>query len=323
MFRRIMVPLDRTSFAEAALPPAISMAMRHGAELMLVTVWRPAPVRSDSSAADSELWRWEQQCREEDRVYMKDLADRIQEVCGQKVGIRYLMGDPAEELAKLAASGTADLAVISTHARGPLKRALVHSVADRLVRKGGIPLLLVHPEKNPDVELSPGPLFRSILVPLDGSTLSEAPLQPAFLAGLPLHCTEITLLHVMPLQALMTTPGPPSMLEVARMADEEAAAAELRLAEVAERLGPWGFRVNTRLVKSASVAGAILDFAEAHHVDLIAMATHGRGGVARALLGSVADAVVRGSRLPTMLFPPALTAEDRQAAQRGHAVIGG
>jgi nucleotide-binding universal stress UspA family protein len=97
------------------------------------------------------------------------------------------------------------------------------------------------------------------------------------------------------------------------------AVAEAYLAGVAERLAPWGFRVKTRVLTSSSVAAAIRGLARAESVDLIAMATHGRGGLARVLPGSVADAVVRDALVPTLLFPPAAK-EAESAKRRGAAV---
>lgn len=317
MFRKILVPLDRTRFAEAALPHAMYLAKRHGAELLLATVWLPAPISDKDSPADREIWRWEQDCREDDRRYMGAVAAKVEAACGQKVAIRYLLGDPGEALANLAAGGEVDLAVVSTHARGPLKRALLRSVADRLARRGGIPVLLVHAEaSSQDVQLEGGPPFHHVLVPMDGSPLSEAALHPSLLASLPSHTSEITLLHVAPLPASMTTPAPPTTLEFGRRTREESIDAEQYLARIADQLGAWGCRVNTRVVASPSTARAILDFAASNGVDLIAMATHGRGGVARALLGSVADAVVRGSHIPTLLFPPGRPAPDRETSKR-------
>jgi nucleotide-binding universal stress UspA family protein len=319
MFRTIMVPLDRTRFAEAALPTAIYLARQHAADLLLVTVWQHVPIRNDNSTADSELWKWEESCREDDRRYMNDVARRVEEASGRTVFVRYLLGDPGAELAKLAASGEVDAAVVSAHARGAVSRTLLRSVTDRLARKGGIPVFLIHPEgSSPEVEIAPRGAFQHVLMPLDGSPLGEAALSRHFLAGLDFRASTITLLHVLPPAGLNIVRGALPAGEPGLPRRGELAVAEAYLAGVAERLTPWGFRVQTRVLTSSSVAAAILGLARAESVDLIAMATHGRGGLARALPGSVADAVVKDALVPTLLFPPAR--KDESAKRREAAV---
>ncbi len=73
------------------------------------------------------------------------------------------------------------------------------------------------------------------------------------------------------------------------------------LAEVAKRLGAKGLRVRTRLGLGAP-AREIVDFAKADQADLIAMTTHGRGGLRRVLFGSVAEEVLRQAEIPVLLF---------------------
>ena len=88
----------------------------------------------------------------------------------------------AETLNAHAATTGADLIVMTTHGRGPLSRFWLGSVADELVRRATIPILLVRPqEKAPD--LSSEPILRHILIPLDGSALAEQALEPALALG--------------------------------------------------------------------------------------------------------------------------------------------
>jgi nucleotide-binding universal stress UspA family protein len=315
-----MVPLDRTRFAEAALPTAIHIAKRHAANLLLVTVWQPVPIRNDNSDVDSELWKWEQSCREDDRRYMIEVARRVEEASGRPVSVRYLIGDPGAELAKLATTDEVDLAVVSAHTTGPLARTLLRSVSDRLARKGGIPVLLIRPDgSSPEAEIAPRRPFQHVLVPLDGSDLAESALDPNFIAGLSFRASMITLLRVMPWPGLSVARRVPSGGAFSQAAHGDIGAAERYLATVAERLAPWGLRVNTRVLRSAAIADSILGFAKTNGVDLIAMGTHGRGGLARLLPGSVADVVLRNANVPTLLFPPADT-KKKAASQRGAAV---
>jgi nucleotide-binding universal stress UspA family protein len=104
-----------------------------------------------------------------------------------------------------------------------------------------------------------------------------------------------------PMVAAGTAPPP--------ILDEEIVAAEGRAAQayldaVAARLAPWGCRVVTRVLVDTSSWKGIVDYALSNRTNLIAMATHGRGGAKRLLLGSVADKVIRMSTVPVLLFHP-------------------
>jgi nucleotide-binding universal stress UspA family protein len=81
------------------------------------------------------------------------------------------------------------------------------------------------------------------------------------------------------------------------------AAAQTYLDRIAERLGAQSLMVQTAVISGQPVP-AILDYACDHDVDLIALATHGRGGAARILLGSIADKIVRGAITPVLLYRP-------------------
>jgi nucleotide-binding universal stress UspA family protein len=319
MFRTIMVPLDRTRFAEAALPLAMGFAKRHGATIELVTVWQPLPSIDYDSSSASELWRWEQDSREEDRRYMSTVAEKVQRAMGGSVLVRYLLGEPAEELAKRA-TREADIVVMSTHAPAPLTRAFLGSVSDKVARKAAVPLLLVKPESPaPEVEIVPSRPFRRILIPLDGSALAETALDRSLIAGLEPNTTEITLLHVTGFPAVLTPDGA-AMEPGGLLLGGEGQDADAYLAGVAERIATtWKCRVAPRVVVSTSTGAAIVDFAAANGNDLIAMATHGRGGAARLLMGSIADTVVRTSRVPTLLVPP-VPADKQKLATKGARV---
>jgi nucleotide-binding universal stress UspA family protein len=143
-------------------------------------------------------------------------------------------------------------------------------------------------------------MFQRALVALDGSAEAEAIL-PFFLqvAG-PLD-VEVVLFRVVP-----DRPGS-TMTE---QADQQLDAEEY-LAPLAVEMRDKGVRVSTQVQRGEPVA-EILAVARAAGADLIAMTTHGRTGLRRAVMGSVADAVVRQSDIPVLL----LRASERQIAAR-------
>lgn len=322
MIRNIMVPLDGTRFAEAALPAAMYLARRDNALLHLVKVWKPFA----SPLLDTSLWlekvdEWEKVERENDRRYMAEVARRVMEASDVPVSIKFLLGRPEDELVKWADDADMDIVVMATHGDGPVSRAWLGSVADRMVRNSSVPVMLVRPaEENPEVDLSPGKPIRRILVPMDGSPLAEQALKKALLLGRGAEETEITLLTVAGFPLSAPRPGG-GITDTAPFVKAQKDAAESHLFRIAQHMASWGCTVTTRVVADPITWKAIVTFARANGFDLIAMATHGRGGVARMVLGSVADKVMRSSTVPTLLVHPAEPRENgiqQQLAAIGH-----
>jgi nucleotide-binding universal stress UspA family protein len=221
------------------------------------------------------------------------------------VSVKYVRGRPSEVLPSLAEPENAQLVVMATHGRGPLMRAGLGSVADQVVRKGTVPVLLIRPdEDSPEIELEPSPPLLRVLVPLDGSELAEMALQRTLL-GAPSERVDLTLLRVVSFPPPSTLPGGGLSLGMDKeIVQAEHAASQRYLEGVAERLVPWGWTVTTKVIEDRSPSVGIIDYAYANRVQLIAMATHGRGGAQRLLLGSVADKVIRGAPAPVLVFHP-------------------
>jgi nucleotide-binding universal stress UspA family protein len=150
-------------------------------------------------------------------------------------------------------------------------------------------------------------LFKDILVPLDGSGFSEDIIDSAVALA---KCSgaALTLLRVVlpvPLIVPDITTGYASTPILQDDVATERLVAEARddIADVARRLEQYSLKVETEVVVAPSIAQGILDVAESGRVDAIAMSTHGRG-ISRFLIGSVADKVLRGTRLPILLHRP-------------------
>ncbi len=299
MYRTILVPLDGSALAEHALPLALSIARRAGAALHLARVHVPAATlyRYSELAGSLDL---DELVRKEERAYLDQVSGRVVQASGLRPCTTLLDGRIADVLYEQGVSAGVDLVVMATHGRGPLSRLWLGSVADELVRRLPTPLLLVRPEETaPD--LAHPPAVRHVLIPLDGSALAEDILEPAMELGR-LMQADYTLLRVIE----------PAIVPDARLGGNavsgldpallEAIQAEARayLERLAERLRSSSVQVQTRLVTNQWAAGAILAEAGAH-VHLVAMATHGRRGLARLLLGSVADKVLRGASVPVLL----------------------
>jgi nucleotide-binding universal stress UspA family protein len=302
MNRGILVPLDGTRFAEAALPVAIYLARRDDVPLRLVTVWQPMLPLYDTSG---ELEAWEREWHAQRHRYLAEVARRVEMAIGRPVSVRFFRGRPGEVLPELVDEEGAALVVMATHGRGQLLQAGLGSVADEMVRKCSAPVLLIRPaEEMPEVALEPIAPFRRILVPLDGSELAESALQRSLLAGKE-PPVELTLLRVLAFPTPEALPGiDQAQGPHGQIVRAEREAASTYLTGVAERLASWGCAVNTMVLEDVSPRKAIVEYAKSSGADLIAMASHGRGGAKRLLLGSVARGVVRHSPIPVLLFRP-------------------
>jgi nucleotide-binding universal stress UspA family protein len=296
MRRRILVPLDGSAFAEAALPAAAAIGQRTEGRLELVMVHQPQLIRTNPTAA-MDL---EARIRRGQVAYLAEQAGRVTR-SGVPVTSVVLDGPVVSTLVTHARAAKADLVVMSTHGRSGISRFFLGSTADRLVRGLHCPILLVRPAQATTArELGEGP---RILIPLDGSALAETIVNQLGTA-LPGTAT-LELIRVVVPPGMMLPPmagaTPPIAGEVL---EEELASADQYLQAVAGRLRTQGFAVRAAVVPDLSPAAAIAARAEECRCDGIAIATRGLGGLERALLGSVADKVIRAAQVPVLVWNP-------------------
>jgi len=298
MYRLIMVPLDGSRFAESAVPLALSVSRRTGAPVHLVTVQEPIP----SFAYD----QWESAAEDWSRAYLDNAVERVRPLAGAAVTATLLAGHVADVLEQEAQSRGADLVVMATHGRGAFSRAWLGSVADAFLHHTRRPVLLVRPDEGEaEPDLTADPSFGRMLVPLDGTELSESVLEHA-VSFASLFQTTLHLVRVVPYPIQFTSPYLPHTMQMNQQFVTEAKeAAEVYLAAHAERLRARGHTVETSVVSVAQPGHGLLTEVTDTRCDLVAMATHGRAGLTRAILGSTADKVVRGSHTPILLYRPA------------------
>lgn len=308
MIRSILVPLDGSTFGEHALPIAMAMAKRMEASLNLIHVHSLL----DATYAELQVFdnTLDQELRKKERDYLREVQKKVQDRLSVPVTIRNVDGDIAAVIAEQADSLRVSCVVMTTHARGPMGRFWLGSVTDELVRTLPIPLIAVHPNDTaPD--LAQDRPIKHLLIPLDGTPLAEQILEPAVAFGKAMNA-DYTLLRVVTPVYPTTLPAEPAIFgSVATDVAErvEKLHAELKkeageyLEKVAGRMRGEGLKVHTRIAIEDQPGVAILDNTKAP-IDMIAIETHGRGGLTRLLLGSVADKVIRGSTLPVLVAKP-------------------
>lgn len=227
-----------------------------------------------------------------------------------------VIATPDEAILDVANEEGAGLIAMSTHGRSGIGRFLLGSVADRVVHHTHIPLLLVRSTGQDNQNGAAFATYRRILVPLDGSELASAVLPFALEMA---RCTgaAVTLLqsvHEPELEtaeahtmlalggAATTTPGESTRLSdnLAMQIERETEPAQSNLNAAADAFRAAGIQVET-VVEVGRPAETILDAAASSGADMIAMATHGRSGIRRFLIGSIADRVVQHADVPVLL----------------------
>jgi nucleotide-binding universal stress UspA family protein len=294
----ILVPLDGSLLAEQAIPIALAIAERARSKVKLVLVHQPLLLMEPGPA----YTKIELAMQKADREYLRSVAGRLRERLGRALSTAVLHGPVALTLARHIHELGTDLVVMTTHGRGGLRRAWLGSVTDQLIRTSEVPILVVRPKETDAAESFAG--LTEILVPLDGSPLAEAALEPALTLAR-LWDAEISLVQVVRPVMLTSEPHltfPSGYSEQATAICRESAKDYIR--DVAERVRESGVKSSGVGVIGAAVPETLIDLAAPERVSLLAVATHGRGGLKRLVLGSVADKLVRGSNVPVLVVRP-------------------
>ena len=297
MYTSIVVPLDGLPFANRALPMALALACRTGAAICLVHVQEPLMLSAGTPRYDAPLYH---DLLQETRSQLTAIAAQLTQETSLVVDAEFLDGPVVETLEQHLAGGRHDLVVMMTHGRSGLSRAWEGSVADGLAMLASVPLLLMREETAP---MEPAePLFRRVLVPLDGSALAEEVLDHLVSLSTP-DVTVYVLLSIMVPSRPLEYPDSVSLSDPVDEGSQRDGV-QAYLTGVARELRDSGALVEVCVEMHEHAAHGILAAAAQQHVDLIALSTHGRGALSRLVHGSVTDAVVRGATVPTLVFRP-------------------
>jgi nucleotide-binding universal stress UspA family protein len=295
METRILVPLDGSRLAEQALSCAMTLGRGLSAELVLFrAISIPSDVQEALDRADLKAEPLMQRLETDANEYLQAMP-RLLPKTG--VSFQYVAqrGPAADAIVEYAEQMDIQLIVMASHGYTGIKRWTHGSVAERVLQSARVPVLLVRA----DERVSKGPPeaspCRRILVPLDGSELAEQILPAVTPIASALGC-EMTLLQVPIIHASGSLTGGWD-LPLFETADQDA---RDYLERLASDLREKGIDTSTA-TWVGPVAESIVDYAQVNDVDLIAMCTHGRTGIARWALGSVADRVLRAGDKPILL----------------------
>jgi nucleotide-binding universal stress UspA family protein len=289
---RVLVPLDGTELAASILPDALRLVGERGELILIRDASRPA--------YDNSMGVYGQRpAIEASELYLDGIAHIVRK---QGVAVRtrtFVMGNPARSVEEAVAMYKPDFIACATHGRGSVQRLVYGSMAHCILVHSAVPVMLRHATGDePPVEFQiDRAVPRRILVPLDGSPLAETALPLARRLSAQWDA-DLFLVRVVTKE---TVAGPPAAGVPQYSADlpGDVEAAEDYLNGVAAQIpGPV-----YRLALGGSPGDVLIEFVHAQEVTDIVMASHGRTGLARILLGSVADELIHRLYLPILVVP--------------------
>jgi len=277
----ILVATDFSENARTALDWAVGVALAGGSRITLVHAIESFERSNVPLTLQDDVAR-----------NLESLKSSAQDR-GVEVGVMSRAGRAWEVIADVEAETKADLIVMGTRGRTPVGRLILGSTADRVIRIACAPVLTI-----PAESARPAGSIRTVLVPTDFSKESARAmdaaaqlLRPAGEAG------RMILLHVAHLPATHEPLAMGSLL--AEQFTTASAFGQQQIREVAKQVRDESFELDL-VVRDGYPAMVIRDEAEANDVDVIAMGTHGRAGVRRFFLGSVAERVLHNAGCPIL-----------------------
>jgi len=289
LIKRILFATDFSACAERAMGYAVSLAASWKAELCVITVLELYP-GMDPDYAVNKMYL--DHVRGEATRQLENIQTRLKWQ-GQEVMTRIEIGIPSQAVQTVAQTMAADLLVVGTHGRTGLDHILLGSTAERVVRMAPCPVFAVKADKGAAHVREIGAIKR-IVVPIDLSSCSLDALEYAaqFVKQIG---ASITMLHVMEPVAY----GLDFSLSHANEWKRQRKYLEERLTVLSACLTSFGVKTDHVLMPGLP-ADSITSYVTAHECDLMVMGTHGRRGISRILLGSIADAMLRHAPCPVL-----------------------
>ncbi len=335
MFKRILVPLDGSRRAERAIPVAARIARATSGTIVFVEVVLPPVEFGTYSVKRTVDLKPGAFVRREDAAgnYLNDITEiYASELVGIPTELDLTAGAASPQIYEAARLEGVDLIVLCSHGETGLKRWVFGSIAQEAVRHSPAPVLVLNEHGGIPPMLDAAHPMR-VLVPLDGSALAEAVILPTAYLVMALSASLQNELHFLRVVDLPSAYGKmKSQAHISDLMHEEAKqAAEKYVKAVVERsamdLAGLNLQVTSSVVDNADVSGTIVEeTAQARNVatsagfDLIALATHGRSGLQRLVMGSVTEHLLGVTKLPMFIVRPGLAKTETTSEEQGQPV---
>ncbi|MFC1920919.1 universal stress protein [Chloroflexota bacterium] len=289
MIKRILVPLDGSKLAEAALTYAEEIARNLNAEITLISV------SPDGGKLDKEQYMYLH------KSYMQEMENRKKH---KAISIKsaILTGDPAEQIVKYSEKNNDGLIVMGTRGMSPIKRWMLGSVADKVVNMTSIPIALISTEDS-ETRVPRQNILRKALVILEGTEGGEVIIPFVTELASSLHM-EVTLIQLVD-EALMYYEGTDYLSYVPvrrKVMNSRRAKARSYLTKLALPLKSNSIPVTVRTAIKGDPASTIVKVANRIDADLLIMAVRGRSGISRWFFGSIRDEVINTGDMLVLLL---------------------
>ena len=302
MYEKILVPLDGSKTAETILPNVVRIARESNAKVVLFTVDAPGSNGGKGGSSWSDMGSSLATMEKPDAAMKAYLDSAVSMLSGLdvKATTATAKGDAAEAILNYATSHKCDLIAMSTRGRSALRRGLMGSVTDAVVRAATVPVLAVGPNRVDGKDLDGA--IRSIAVPLDGSEMAETILPHVEkLAGLlSLEVVLMRVVRIVPWAYGAHERVPLDTTEIEEALEEEARD-YLRLVE--DRFKAKGIACRSEVMHGVPW-DKIVRFSGTSDDMMVAISTHGRSGITRLVMGSVADMLIRSLETPVLVVRP-------------------
>ena len=293
MFDKILLPLDGSKLAEICLPYGEELAREFGSEIILYHV------RARGHNEEEYVHR----------AYLEALASAIKDNVKKStskninVSMKVQAGEPAQNICNLVEKNKIDLIIMASVSASGLKIGkMIGSVTDHVCHTVPIPVLLLRPQVDPEPKNKHW-LFTQLLVPLDGSDLSKKALPVAenLSTALKIPITIFEMAPIMhPYNTYISGYGP--IIDYARLDADAKKEVEEEMKVINEESKQKGFNITSIVTSGIDAAVEIEKLSETIGADLIIMTTHGRSGLDRWMMGSVAEKVLRYGKVPLLLI---------------------
>jgi nucleotide-binding universal stress UspA family protein len=324
MFERVLVPLDGSAGAERAIPLAARLVRATGGSIIFVRVVLPPAEVGKYAKSPSVIWEREavETHRAEATSYLTHtMLNYAADLVGINTEQEVVTGLPSPTIFTEASLQHVDLIVMCSHRESGLQRWVFGSVAQEAIRYSSVPVLILNEHAAGLPQLHAAHPLR-VLVALDGSPLAEAALEPAAQLVSLLAAPAQGAMHLLRVVDLPPSEGKTrSQAHIdALMREQARQEAESYLRKVANHLhkgtAPASkLTVTTSVIVSPDVVGTVIKQAEQPEdgeqgggCDLIALASHGHGGLQRLLMGSVPEGIFASTQLPLLIVRPQETA---------------
>jgi len=296
MYSKILVPLDGSPIAENSLPFARALARGLQVPVELLYVIDLAEIERNVSVTQGQFL--DTLADDESRRRREYLSAIAKSFSGAPVHYKIGKGDAASVIIESAAAEKDTLVCMATHGRSGLNRWLLGSVAEKVLRGTSNPLLLIRASEGASTDGEKK--LEAVIVPLDGSSLAEQVLPRVGELAKKLDL-EVILFRAYTIPYGVYDVGASYAVDLERLSADIEAEVQQYLEEKRNALGKAGVEKVSYASKEGLSADEIIKYGRKNPNKIIAMCSHGRSGVRRWVLGSVAETVVRHSDDPVLI----------------------